>query len=203
MYCDEATFTTNGTVNSQNVRHWAQENPEWVINSRRQYSQKVNVWCGILNTRIIGPFFFEGNLNSQRFLNFLNNQFADTLDDLPLAEVAGLLFQLDGSPVHNARTVRAWLEENFPNRWIGRNSRLVQFPPRSPDLTPLDFFLWGFVKEKVYKSRPTNAEELRERITAACAEITPQQLCNVMINLKRRYNKCIELNGDLVEQSKI
>lgn len=203
LFSDEATFTTNGTVNSQNSRYWTEENPHWVINCRRQYSQKINVWCGILNTRIIGPFFFEGNLNSQHFLQFLMNEFTNTMDELPLAERAHVIFQLDGCSIHNAVIVRAWLDENFPNRWIGRNSGLVEFPPRSPDLTPLDFFLWGVLKEKVYKTRPTNTEELRERIRQACAEITPNQLLNVMANIKRRYNKCIELNGDLVETSTI
>lgn len=57
LFSDEATFTTNGTVSSQNTRFWATENPNWVINCKRQYSEKVNVWCGILNERIIGPFF--------------------------------------------------------------------------------------------------------------------------------------------------
>ncbi|KAJ8961427.1 hypothetical protein NQ318_014674 [Aromia moschata] len=40
---DEAIFTTYGTVNSQNMRHWAQENPEWVINCRRKYSHKIPI----------------------------------------------------------------------------------------------------------------------------------------------------------------
>lgn len=203
LFSDEATFTTNGTVSSHNTRHWAEQNPEWVISCRRQYSQKVNVWCGILNTRIIGPFFFEGNLNSQSFLNFLNTDFSDAMDELPLADVRNILFQLDGCPIHNARPVRAWLDEYFSNRWIGRNSGFMEFPPRSPDLTPLDFFLWGFIKQKVYKNRPVNREELRARIRQAIAEITPNQLSNVMANIQRRYDKCIQLNGGLVEKSKI
>lgn len=203
LFSDEATFSTNGVVSSQNSRFWAVENPEWVINTRRQYSQKLNVWCGILDDRIIGPYFFERNLNSPTFLNFLINGFWDAIHNLPCQTRLNLKFQLDGSPVHNAAVVREWLNENFENKWIGRNSPLIEWPPRSPDLTPLDFFLWGFLKQQVYKSRPQSVDELRIRITEASANITPQQLRNVTVNLRKRCNKCIELNGGLVEATRI
>ena len=48
-----------------------------------------------------------------------------------------LLFMQDGLPSHFKLTVRAWLDEIFPNRWIGRRGP-VEWVPRSPDLTPLD-----------------------------------------------------------------
>lgn len=203
LLSDEATFTTNGVVSSQNSRFWAIENPEWVINCKRQYSQKVNVWCGLLNETIIGPFFFEGNMNSMQFLQFLRNEFWNILHELSIQERVNLHFQLDGSPVHNARVVTRWLNANFPNRWIGRGSPLIGWPPRSPDLTPLDFFLWGLIKSKVYRSRPNNREDLCARIRQACAEVTRQQLQNVVKNIKKRFDKCIEINGGLVEATKI
>lgn len=203
LFSDEATLTTNGVVSSQNCRHWSAENPEFIINAKRQYSQKINVWCGILNDRIIGPFFFERNLNANGFLNFLGNEFQNALDDLPLQNLLNLKFQLDGSPIHNAFLVREWLNEHFENRWIGRNSPLIEWPPRSPDLTPLDFFLWGLLKQKVYKTRPQTVPELRVRILQACAEITPEQLRKVTMNVRKRIDKCIEINGGLVEATKI
>lgn len=203
LYTDEATFTTNGTVSSQNSRYWSVENPNWVINCKRQYSLKVNVWCGILHNKIIGPFFFEGNSNRFQFLDFLRNEFSEALDSLPIRDRVNLKFQLDGCPVHNAVIVRQWLNNHFRNQWIGPNSPLIEFPPRSPDLTPMDFFLWGTIKEKVYKSRPQTIEDLRARIRNACLEITPTQLRRVSNNIKKRYEKCITLNGGLVEASKI
>ena len=50
--------------------------------------------------------------------------------------------QHDGAPAHFALDVREYLDNVFPNRWIGRGGP-VQWPPRSPDLTPMDFFIWG------------------------------------------------------------
>lgn len=140
LFTDEATFTTNGVVSSQNSRHWTTENPHWAINSKRQYSQKINVWAGIFNNRIVGPAFFEQTLNGERFLDFLNTYLWDFMEELNMDERRNIIFQLDGAPIHYAAAVRGWLNDTFPERWIGRNSPLIHWPPRSPDLTPLDFF---------------------------------------------------------------
>lgn len=78
-------------------------------------------------------------MNSQSFLNFLNTKFFGAMNELPLAEVGNELFHLDGCPIYNTRPVRAWLGEH-PNRWKGRNSGLMEFPSRSLDFAPLDFF---------------------------------------------------------------
>lgn len=200
IFTDEATFSTNGVVSSQNSRYWAVENPDWVINCKRQYSQKVNVWCGIFNETIIGPFFFFQNINALHLRQFLNNDLWNAIVDFPLEQ---LYFQLDGASIHNSVVVRAWMNENFPQRWIGRNSPLIHWPPRSPDLTPMDFYFWGHIKNKVYKTSPQNVEQLCERIRQACLEVTAQELRRVVINNRKRIEKCITLEGGLVERGRI
>lgn len=60
-----------------------------------------------------------------------------------------IVFQQDGAPPHFALRVRERLNEKFPGQWIGRGGPIL-WPPRSPDLSPLDFFLWGYVKDTVY-----------------------------------------------------
>jgi hypothetical protein len=50
--------------------------------------------------------------------------------------------QMDVAPTHWARSVREWIDEEFPDRWIGRDGP-VPLPPRSPDLTQPDFFFFG------------------------------------------------------------
>ena len=84
---------------------------------------------------------------------------------------ADFVYQLDGAPCHYQRNVRNFLNETLPNRWIGRavnNDRnLLLWPPRSPDLTTCDFFLWGYVKDNAYKPPfPQNVRELQDRIRA-------------------------------------
>ena len=60
-----------------------------------------------------------------------------------------VIFQQDGAPPHWGLEVRQFLNETFSDRWIGRDGPIL-WPPRSTDITPLDFFLWGcYVKDMV------------------------------------------------------
>ncbi|XP_071576406.1 uncharacterized protein [Temnothorax nylanderi] len=59
VFTDEATFTLTGEVNNQNFRLWSDENPNWVRESHTPYPQKINVWCGMIDAYVIGPFFFR------------------------------------------------------------------------------------------------------------------------------------------------
>jgi hypothetical protein len=58
---------------------------------------------------------------------------------------------------------------------VGRDGP-IPWPPRSPDVTPLDFFLWRYVKDIVYKTPVTSLDELKLRIVAAIETVTPQML---------------------------
>jgi hypothetical protein len=165
-----------------------------------QYPQKVNVWAGIIDDRIIGPFFFEENLTGERYLTFLRNQLIPVLANMyPNANNANLpsdniWFQQDGAPPHYAREVRQFLNNCFPRRWIGRRG-FVEWPARSPDLTPLDFFLWGYIKSKVYVNRPQNLQNLKDRIRHEMSLITPEVIRNVLDECVRRFAYCQETDG--------
>ena len=92
-------------------------------------------------------------------------------------------------------TVRAYLNDNLPRRWIGRmsgeNNVMLKWPPRSPDLTPCDFFLWGYVKTLVYVSPlPANVNELKQRITIALETVTQDMLHRVWEELDYRLDVC-------------
>ncbi|KAJ8952564.1 hypothetical protein NQ318_006930 [Aromia moschata] len=63
-----------------------------------------------------------------------------------------------GTPAHHAVTVRNWLNSEFNEHWIGRDDPIL-WPPRSPDLTILDFYLWGRLKQIVYREPLENDEE--------------------------------------------
>ena len=116
----------------------------------------------------------------------------------PILHQQHLYFQQDGAPAHYATTVRAWLDENLPYRWIGRRGP-IEWPARSPDLTPPDSFLWGILKNRVYASKPRTIAELKEKIRAAIAEV-PLELCQkVCHSVPERLRKCIEVHGEQTE----
>ena len=60
-------------------------------------------------------------------------------------------------------------------RWIGRGGPIAWLP-RSPDITPLDFFLWSYVKDVVYRTKVKDISDLKERITAAVEAIDEEML---------------------------
>ena len=86
------------------------------------------------------------------------------------------------------------LKEMFPNRLISIRGH-IGWPARSPDLAPCDFFLWGYLKEQVYKHKPQTIEELKARITQKIKEIPPTMLNRVMEDFKKRLNECIAYEG--------
>lgn len=157
-----------------------------------QHPWSVNTWCGIVGDRVIGPHFFDRHLNGEMYNNFLRNELPQLLDDNENQQE--LWLQQDGAPPHFARQTRDTLNEMFGNRWIGRGGP-VNWPARSPDLTPLDFFLWGFIKDKVMATQPTTPENMKDRIRQACNLVTPQMLNRVRNSCQKRIAKCLEVYG--------
>ncbi|GBM92577.1 hypothetical protein AVEN_39892-1 [Araneus ventricosus] len=104
------------------------------------------------------------------------------------------------SPSLKARLVAHYMAGDFlnrelPHRWIGRDGLddvlLLPWAPRSPDLAPCDFFLWGNVKDKVYvPPMRTKLQTLRKRITAAVTDIDGNMVLNVWTELDCRWDVC-------------
>ena len=69
----------------------------------------------------------------------------------------------DGAPAHTALPVRDLLNDMFQNRVIAIYHQ-TEWPARSPDLFACDFFLWGYLKNKVFTSPPATIAILRQRI---------------------------------------
>jgi hypothetical protein len=84
----------------------------------------------------------------------------------------------------------ALLRESFPGRII-LSFEDINWPPRSPDLTAPDFFLWGYLKPQVYATKPRNIQELNEGIIAAVREINVPLLERVMGEFVRRLNEWV------------
>uniref|UniRef100_A0AAZ1XUQ9 DUF4817 domain-containing protein n=1 Tax=Oreochromis aureus TaxID=47969 RepID=A0AAZ1XUQ9_OREAU len=196
LFSDEANFYVNGEVNKQNHRYWSDNNPHWMDPPKTVGTTKVLVWCGIWGTTIVGPFFISGNLKATGYLKLLHD------DAFPsLCTEAGTFpefFQQDGAPPHYGCQVQAFLDEQFPGKWIGRRGP-VEWPPRSPDLTPLDFYLWGHLKAIVYGVKIRGVQHLKLQILDACAGISPAVLLSVCEEWEKRVALTIQHNGQHIE----
>lgn len=192
VFTDEATFHISGQVNTHNCRIWATEKPDGIRENVRG-SPKVNAWCGIARDRILGPHFFTGStVTADAYLQLLDQHI------LPHIRAHEYL-QQDGAPPHWGLTVRNLLNQRLGQRWIGRSGPIV-WPPRSPDLTPMDFFAWGYIKNKVYAQKIADLNDLKAKIQAASQLITQEMLKNVWENLQKRLELIKENGGSHVEK---
>lgn len=201
IFTDEATFTTAGMFNRKNKHYWASENPHKIQPVKIQGRRSVHVWCGLLKNQVIGPIIFDGYLTGNRYLDFIQNIIENYLEELPVRQYNNLVWQQDGAPPHNIGQVTEYLNGRY-DLWIGRNGTL-QWPANSPDLSPLDIFLWGFLKNRIYYDRPPNIRVLRQRIEHEIFTLNtdhPDFISNA-IHHKMRENiqKCVRSRGGYIE----
>lgn len=201
LFTDEATFTQDGVFNYHNEHFWANENPHVIRESNFQHRFAINVWAGIVGDHLIGPHILPQRLTGALYLHFLQEDLPQLLEDIPIAERLRMWFMHDGAPAHFSHVVRNHLNLTQPNRWIGRGGP-IKWPPRSPDLNPLDFYLWGALKASVYATQITSAVQLRQRVQAACEEIkiSPGLFERVRQSSYRRTQACVMAEGSHFEQ---
>ena len=111
---------------------------------------------------VIGPYFFEENdvavtVTSERYIEMLNTFFIPLLRRKRVPR-HHLWFQQDGATSHTARESMNVLRRLFPNHLISRFGDIA-WPPRSPDLSTCDFFLWGNLKPLVYQDKTRTINE--------------------------------------------
>lgn len=203
LFTDESEFTRNGINNFHNLHLYAFDNPHGIVESRHQQRFSVNVWGGIIGDYLLGPVFLPPRLDGRAYHRFLAHQLPALLDDVPVATRQRMWFMHDGAPAHFSLLARNWLNQpnHYGNRWIGRAGPAT-WPPRSPDMNPCDFFLWGFCNHLVY-TRPVNdVEDLRQRIIDAFQTIRDRPNLRHRVNesLYRRVRACVDANGGHFEQ---
>ncbi|EZA47877.1 hypothetical protein X777_15252, partial [Ooceraea biroi] len=148
---DEALFTHNGINNSHNTHVWSYENPHAAESTNFQHRFSVNVWAAIVNEILVGPYILSDRLTGECYLQFLQDNLPGLLKDVPLHIWQNMWLLQDGAPAHFSQEVQEFLNNTFPNRWIGRGGP-VAWPPKSPDLNPCDFFVGLHEKFGIYNA---------------------------------------------------
>ncbi|EZA48008.1 hypothetical protein X777_14480 [Ooceraea biroi] len=177
------------------MHFWSDENPRVTRLRNLQTRWKINVWAGIMGTQIHGPIILpQQTLTGQTYVELRRENFPDFLEDVPLLERNKIIFQQDGAGPHNARIVTNYLNDQFPGRWMGQYGP-IRWPARSLDLNPLDFFLWGYCKEVIYKTLPEDVDDVETRLRHAIWDIGEDVMQNVERNLLKRMRACVRMNG--------
>lgn len=200
-FSDEAHFWLTGHVNKQNHRFWAKENPR-VFETTTMKPQRITVWCAISEEGIVGPVFINQNVNGELYLRMLRREFMPVAQGLNAVE--RFWFMQDGALPHRTSKVFEYLDEHFSGRVIGlgypsKYAGGLDWPPYSPDLNPCDFFLWGYLKDKVYRDNPTTIEDLKTAISREIATIDQDTLKNVIRGFESRLHAVIEVEGAHIE----
>ena len=192
----------NGQVNTHNVRQYAvaQQPPEFNYEVNISHD-KWTVWielCG--NRQIIGSFFFERNVIGQVYLQMINNNVVPQLEQYFRQQIVFpiLWWVQDGAPAHRLIMVQVRLRELSGHRVIVLYED-VEWPPRSPDITPCDLFFWGYLKNKVYTSPPN---DLHNRIQNELDALRndPALIRRTFHATRRQCELCIERDGGHVER---
>ncbi|GFV59678.1 DUF4817 domain-containing protein [Trichonephila clavipes] len=110
-----------------------------------------------------------------------------------------LWFQQDGATCHTARATIDLLKDSLGDRLISRFGP-ANWPPRSCDLTPLDYFLWGYVKSLVYADKPQTLDHLEDNIHRVITDIRPQMLEKVIENWTSRLDYIRASRGSLMPE---
>lgn len=199
MWTDESKFSRQGIINRRNNHYWAQDNPHVTRENHHQDHFSFNVFYLIIDNNVAYHVYDE-NLNGVRYLEILRGFVNDYLNALLPRDRISCWYQLDGAPAHSTIAVHQQLTLMFEDRWIGPRGPW-NWPPRSPDLTPMDFYLWGRIKELVYSRPVQTRNELLNRVHDAFTNLSPDELRRaVSQGVYDRVIQCLGQNGGHIEQ---
>jgi hypothetical protein len=165
-------------------------------------SPKVNVSFAFSRRRVFGQFFYaEDDVTGKVHPDMLENWLMPQLTD---EEVQGYIYQQDGAPPHWHKKVRDYLIEHLLGRWFRRaaatSNAFCTWPPRSPDLTVCDFFLWGFFKDNVYVPPLQNTlPEMREHISTAIGNVIQYMFDRILLGWEYGLDICRDTCGAQIE----
>ena len=107
-------------------------------------------------------------------------------------------FQHDGATPHTSNESLAWLQQRFPDRLISRRCD-TRWSSHSPDLNLPYFYLWGYLKDRVYGNNPQTILDLKAAITAAIRVIPREECGRVIENFARGIQMCLQRRGAHLE----
>jgi len=198
IFSDEATFKWKG----QQIQY--EDMGEWKSACTLEVECDSKTQCVLCHIKAdcVRPVHLWGTktVTGWRYLEMLTSW----LIPQQAVERHDYLFQQDGAPPLWHLTVRTFLNKHLPNRWIGctgQNDQVFcKWPSRSPDLTVCDFFLWCYVKDRVYvPPLPATVDELQQCITGAVDSVKPDVLQRVWCELDYRIDVCWVTKGGHIE----
>ena len=154
-----------------------------------------------------GPYFLDnGNVTAESYRRTMQDIVVPTLQNhYGRRHFQRLVWQQDGAAPHRARGSLEYLNNVFGDRMLALGSAQGQsWAPSSPDLSPLDFSIWGNLKAKVYTAPlPQTIEELQQKIRVSVQDMRHSYIEKCVHHMKTRATLCLQQNGGHFEGLKI
>ena len=203
IFTDEAHFELSGFVNTQNARIWSDKQP-YATHIGPRSKEKVTVWMGLSHHGVFGPYFFENSegqsetVKSKNYIDMLRTKLVPVLKRKKI--MTKVIFQQDGAPPHTSNATLSWLKTQFGDRVISRRADF-EWPAYSPDLNPADFFLWGYLKDRVYSDPiPRDIDQLKENIRKEARKINKDLVIRAIDNMLPRTQNLLSRKGAWFEK---
>ncbi|GFV39343.1 uncharacterized protein TNCV_1230451 [Trichonephila clavipes] len=189
------------TAQREAFAKWAfskmEQDPIWVFNI---------LWRDDAHFSLHGPFFetqcpvngwITETVIAHRYLTLLRETVVPCL--IQRGQISNVTFMQDGATSHTANPVKTFLIQTFgEDRIVSRCCR-YPWPPRSPDLTPEDFWLRGYLKSRVYVSGPSSLPELKDVIRREVSSIRPDMLHSAVAGYVTRLGCLLPCGGGHAE----
>ena len=190
FFTDECAVYAEGKGQVR-ISMWSKQNPHF-WEQVKQHPPTVMVWAAMSAECLIGPFFLEGGVTADNYIQMLRDEFIPALQARRI--FLSSHFQQDGAPAHTAIATRNFLTDTFQDRWVGKFGP-VPWPARSPDLTSCDNALWGLLKPRIAARKAQNKEDLKVIIQDEFTRFPVETLQKINERTFRRMRMCIELGG--------
>ena len=193
LWSDEKWFVLQNSPNKQTNRFWAPLNPHDVIQCKKAHGKKAMCWVGIVDGRCLPVVWFEGSVDSKVYLEKVL-QGAVWPSVKGVATRKQLWFQQDGASCHVTKECLDFIKSKFGDRVISRSTD-HHWPPYSPDLSPLDFSLWGQALAHVVRCKPKTIDELKIIVNDFTVNLGEEKIRSMARHTRKRAELCCQVRG--------
>ena len=201
-FSDESVFTINRKVNKQNDRVYSRRpddrrrdvSPARTEVVSRAHGGRIMVGACVSQVGKTELVFIDSSvrLDQYKYREMLEENY---FPDIRARCGDNWTFQQDGATCHTARSVRDYLDHACP-----RYLKPEVWPPKSPDLNPMDFFVWGELERLVYRGvKIRDLDHLKERLQLCWAQISQRQVAKAIAAVPKRLEACITSRGGRFE----